>query len=189
LPKLAALFRTIDPPLGIFGIYGNIDKRIRKMPPDQFGGLKILDDEDVATGTYGASLRILGLSMIMSRHENKARVRIQEWIETVSDTDFTIVIGHRPDYIMGMNDLPVDLCLAGHTHGGQIRIPWYGPVITLTRVPHSWARGYRRIGNTRLNVSAGVGNEHAGKFASLRFNCPPEMSLIILEPSENAALQ
>jgi hypothetical protein len=85
--------------------------------------------------------------------------------------------------MMGISDVPVDLCLAGHTHGGQIRIPLVGPIVTLSYVPRSWARGFREVGATRLNVSAGIGCEHAAELPSMRLFCPPEMTLIELRPA------
>ena len=78
---------------------------------------------------------------------------------------------------MGIRDIPVDLYLAGHTHGGQIRIPFGGPIIIPSRVPRSWARGFRELGATRLNVSAGIGCEHASRLPSMRLFCPPEMTV------------
>jgi hypothetical protein len=82
---------------------------------------------------------------------------------------------------VNITDLDIDLCLAGHTHGGQIRIPFFGPVVTLSNVPKEWAMGYRKVRNIRMNVSAGIGSEHAGDLPAIRFNCPPKMSLFIVK--------
>ena len=65
-----------------------------------------------------------------------------------------------------------------------LSIPFFGPLLTLTkRIPRSWALGYREIGKTRLNVSAGIGSEHMVGLCSIRVNCPPEMTLIVIEPA------
>jgi uncharacterized protein len=73
-----------------------------------------------------------------------------------------------------------DLVLAGHTHGGQLRLPGYGAIVTNCGLDRSRARGASRWGaHTWLHVSAGVGTS---PFAPVRFACPPETSLLTLVP-------
>ncbi len=67
----------------------------------------------------------------------------------------------------------------------SIFLPFVGPLITFTRIPRDWARGFREVGRTRLNVSAGIGAEHAHGLPSIRINCPPEMTLIHFVPDGN----
>ena len=83
----------------------------------------------------------------------------------------------------GEGELPIDLCLAGHTHGGQVWVPGYGPLVTDSAVPREWARGFRQIGLPFLNVSAGAGSNRFGGLPPMRFNCPTELTLIELVPS------
>ncbi|MEU4801195.1 metallophosphoesterase [Actinosynnema sp. NPDC023587] len=71
-----------------------------------------------------------------------------------------------------------DLVLAGHTHGGQLRIPGYGALVTNCDLDRSRARGVSRWGSHMwLNVSAGLGTS---PYAPVRFACPPEASLLTL---------
>lgn len=73
-----------------------------------------------------------------------------------------------------------DLVLAGHTHGGQLRVPGYGAVVTNCELDRSRARGVSRWGeHTWLHVSAGLGTS---PYAPVRFACPPEASLLTLVP-------
>ncbi len=127
-------------------------------------------------------IRILGLTLDHSASPDAARLKVGRWLRGVDPEDFVIVAGHRPDFAMGLQSLPVDLVLAGHTHGGQIRVPFYGPIVTLSKVPREWARGFRRIGTPWLDVSAGIGAEHTGGMPSIRVNCRPELVLITLAP-------
>jgi predicted MPP superfamily phosphohydrolase len=77
-----------------------------------------------------------------------------------------------------------DLVLAGHTHGGQLRIPGYGAVVTNCGVDRSRARGASRWGShLRLHVSAGLGTS---PYAPVRFGCRPEASLLELVPRDVA---
>ena len=73
-----------------------------------------------------------------------------------------------------------DLVLAGHTHGGQLRVPGYGALVTNCGLDRSRARGASRWGaHTWLHVSAGLGTS---PYAPVRFACPPEASLLTLVP-------
>ena len=78
-----------------------------------------------------------------------------------------------------------DLVLAGHTHGGQLRLPGYGAIVTNCGLDRSRARGASRWGaHTWLHVSAGVGTS---PFAPVRFACPPEVSLLTLVPRNSGS--
>ncbi|HEX7658505.1 MAG TPA: metallophosphoesterase [Pseudonocardiaceae bacterium] len=73
-----------------------------------------------------------------------------------------------------------DLVLAGHTHGGQLRLPGVGALVTNCELDRSRARGVSRWGTHMwLNVSAGVGTS---PYAPVRFACPPEANLLTLVP-------
>jgi predicted MPP superfamily phosphohydrolase len=75
-----------------------------------------------------------------------------------------------------------DLLLAGHTHGGQLCLPWYGTVVTNCGIDRERARGLHRYpdgGPAWLNVSAGLGTS---PWAPARFACRPEASLLTLTP-------
>ena len=94
-----------------------------------------------------------------------------------------VVVSHVPDVTTRMEDRDLDLHLAGHTHGGQIVVPFFGPPITLSRLPRRYARGLHRFGDHWLNVCAGLGMEgnHAPR---IRFLCPPEIVLLELVGEE-----
>ena len=78
-----------------------------------------------------------------------------------------------------------DLVLAGHTHGGQLRIPFYGALVTNCGLDRSRARGASRWGTDMwLHVSAGLGTS---PYAPVRFACPPEASLLTLVPRSTAS--
>lgn len=183
LQKLAALFRQLSPQYGTYQVVGDTDWWLRdplkKQWFEKLSGVKTLVDESRGINDREVQFRILGLSLGKSRHGDKTF--IENWRKRTNPEEFTIIMGHAPDYIPGLVDLDIDLCLAGHTHGGQIRIPPFGPIITLSSVPREWAMGYRKLRNIRMNVSAGIGSEHAGDLPAIRFNCPPTMSLFIVK--------
>ena len=91
-------------------------------------------------------------------------------------------MGHSPNFALALKDTPVDLCLAGHTHGGQVRVPFFGPLTIYSKIPKEWALGFRQIGLPYLNVTAGVGSNRYGGLPPIRFNCPTELTVIELLP-------
>lgn len=188
LPKLAALFRGLSPPLGIYGVYGDVDEALRRVPADALGGLRLLENAKTRIQYGNTTIEVFGLANYSSRSPEEAKQLIRNWLNTSGPNNLTLLLGHSPDFAVAAQDFPLDLCLAGHTHGGQIRIPIIGPLLTLTKyIPRSWSIGYRKIGKTRLNVSAGIGSEHQSRLPSIRLNCPPEMTLIVIEPDESGS--
>jgi uncharacterized protein len=78
-----------------------------------------------------------------------------------------------------------DLVMAGHTHGGQLRVPGYGAIVTNCQLDRTRARGASRWGaHMWLHVSAGLGTS---PYAPVRFACPPEASLLTLVPRGTSA--
>jgi len=180
LPKITELLDTLHPPLGIFAVPGDTDWRVLDELRNGLGGIRLLEDSEAAVEAPGIRLRIFGLPGEESHGELPAGPSVRRWLDSTKPGDFTIVMGHAPDYVLETQDLPIGLCVAGHTHGGQIRLPFVGPLVTLSSVPRDLARGFHRVGATWLNTSAGIGCEHSAGLPDIRFNCPPEMTLITL---------
>ncbi len=184
MPKLKRLFNTLTPPLGIYAVFGNVDSMLRKRSKSEsLENVTFLQSNSVMLKNKEARIRLLGLTEEQSGEKNTRAIR--EWFEKsrARDGDIRIVMGHRPDYMTEMGELPIDLCLAGHTHGGQIVIPGFGALMTLSDIPRAWVRGYRKVGKTRIHVSAGIGCENTPYLPNIRFCCPPEMTLFTFRPA------
>ncbi|MGE0145026.1 MAG: metallophosphoesterase [Planctomycetota bacterium] len=158
------------PRLGMYAVIGDIDP-----DPRIFDGtrVRLLDDESVDVGGE-SMLQIVGLSLPSSRRslDDSVRSSIAEF------SGFSIVLGHAPDFMLDAiagTAAPDALLLAGHTHGGQVVVPGFGPPITLTAVPRAIAAGgLHRYGAAQLCVSRGIGMER-GLAPRIRFWCPPEI--------------
>jgi uncharacterized protein len=169
--KINVFLREINfnAPYGIFAVGGNVDAHDWQ---------DIFKDTDVTTVDAGKTfdlgpLRLTCLGLGQSYNPGAK----------VINTDpgkFHIVFGHVPNFALGR--IEGDLLIAGHTHGGQVRVPFIGPIITLSRVPCSWAAGLTQLpGGAKLLVSRGIGMER-GTAPTLRFLCRPELSVIDLTP-------
>jgi predicted MPP superfamily phosphohydrolase len=88
-----------------------------------------------------------------------------------------ICVVHDPSPYLAVEEAGYDLMISGHTHGGQVRIPFIGAVVTNSKLPPRYARWTTRVGEMWLFVSPGLGT---GRYAPIRFLCPPEASVIEL---------
>jgi predicted MPP superfamily phosphohydrolase len=89
--------------------------------------------------------------------------------------DFRIVLLHEPDCADQIAKIGADLMIAGHSHGGQVRIPLFGAPI-LPKMGRKYVMGRYNVGDMQLYVNRGIGVIHM----PLRFACPPEITLFTL---------
>ncbi|HCO03149.1 MAG TPA: metallophosphoesterase [Actinobacteria bacterium] len=92
---------------------------------------------------------------------------------------FGLAVVHSPDPAPELAALGYDLIVAGHTHGGQVRLPFVGALVTNSQLPARLCRGASRMGPSILHVSPGLGTS---KYAPFRFLCRPEVTRLILRP-------
>jgi predicted MPP superfamily phosphohydrolase len=93
---------------------------------------------------------------------------------------FGLAVVHSPDPAPELAALGYDLILSGHTHGGQVRLPVIGAIVTNSQMPTKLCRGLSRLGPSVLHVSPGLGTS---KFAPFRFLCRPEATVLELAPT------
>lgn len=86
----------------------------------------------------------------------------------------TLALTHTPDNVYALNQLGADLVFAGHTHGGQARLPGLGAVIVPSRFGRRFDRGHFDVNGTHLFVSSGVGADAP----ALRLWCQPDLVVV-----------
>jgi uncharacterized protein len=94
-----------------------------------------------------------------------------------SPSAFGIAVMHSPDSAPEIVACGYRFLVAGHTHGGQVRFPLIGALVTNSHLPRRLVSGLIRLGDSFLHVSPGLGTS---KYAPFRFLCPPEATLLEL---------
>ncbi len=160
-------------PLGTFATEGDAGPSCSRV----FEGTNVrclVDETALVVLPHGETLAITGLS------RNHGRVRDPAWLAGLMvrgpASTLRIFISHAPDFVDALPE-PVDLVLAGHTHGGQVVIPFFGPPRTASRLPRLYAGDLHDFRGTPLHVSRGVGMERDFT-PPIRFFCPPEICVL-----------
>ena len=149
LEEVNALLRELNfrAPDGVFAVQGNAD--IWYPWTRLFQGLPIYRARSTR------SIDIAGLRLTCLSVGDSFRPHLQ--VPNNEPNRYHIVLGHCPQFAMG--NIEADLLLAGHTHGGQVQLPWIGPLTTGCAVPRSWAGGLTELpGGRKLIVSRGTGH-------------------------------
>lgn len=171
LPALREAVARLHPPLGAFAVEGDVD-------PD--GWERIFEGTAVRALSRTTTLDLgpLTLTALAPQDSRSDHPPVPEV------PGFHLVFGHAPDFTLAA---PAgDLFLAGHTHGGQVRLPGLGPLLTFSAVPREAAAGLSHLPDGRpLYVSRGVGMERSDA-PRVRFNCPPEVVFLELGGGEIA---
>ena len=164
LPEALELLSGIKAPL--FGMPGNHDywstvsfEPIRKCF-NATGGAWLLDEKRIVAG---GKINLIGITC---SHDRQALLPLNPAMKN-------ILLMHFPAWAKKLGGQKFDLMLAGHSHGGQVRIPFYGAVVTPFGVDE-YELGFFQTPAGPLYVGSGIG----WFFANVRFNCRPEITVI-----------
>ncbi len=183
--RCAALLGRLRAPLGVYAILGNHDYWAggdRIAAAVAAAGPTVLRNEArrlVAPG--GAPFWLVGLDDAARRRHD-----FRTALAGVSEDEFRLLLAHEPD----VADLPkarchrFDLQLSGHTHGGQVVLPFIGSPL-LPNLGHHYVRGLHQTRTHPIYTSRGLG----GVPPFIRFDCPPEVTLLTLARQEARAAE
>ncbi|HEX4168321.1 MAG TPA: metallophosphoesterase [Bryobacteraceae bacterium] len=173
-PLMRQLIGSIQARHGIYGILGNHDDSEIAHELEEMG-VRMLVNEAVEIQANSASFWLAGVDDPFDfRCHDLTRALAQ-----VPPDAFQILLAHAPEIYEQAAQSGVDLYLSGHTHAGQIRLPWVGAVRHNAHCPREYAYGLWRHGGMRGYTSAGIGCSSL----PIRFGCPPEAVMIELRRS------
>ncbi|UPT72817.1 MAG: metallophosphoesterase [Elusimicrobiota bacterium] len=170
---LAEILADLKAPLGVYAVLGNHDwwldgPRVRTALEAR--GIKVLENEGVSLKTNGRAFRLAGLADHLERSPNPEAA-----LQGAAREEPAIALIHEPDYFPEIPER-IALTLAGHTHGGQVRLPWIGAPVVPSAYGQRYARGLVKEGTRQLFVTSGVGTS----IIPVRFGVPPEYAVLTL---------
>lgn len=195
IPHLLDLCRQICRYYPVYCVLGNHEQEMksRKLGPLLAGlkslGVVVLDNESCLLSRHGASVKLYGLQIPMVYYKDPLKEYKKEIEFSVSDVrkrlgirkeeGYHILLAHNPLYYPAYRDWGADLTLSGHVHGGIIRIPGKGGLLSpdVTFFP-KYDGGHFREDGKDLIVSRGLGNHFL-----VRVMNPPELVVVTLHRS------
>lgn len=176
--ELLKLLRMLSAPGGVYAVLGSPPVDERDVVPRLFEDLQIqlLVDEHKSVD-LGHGRRLILLGMDCTHYLPLDAQRLARLVSASPDDAPQILMYHAPDLFPEAAELGVDLYLCGHTHGGQVRLPGIGAMITSSQLGRRFQMGLYRDGRTHMYVSRGVGMEGLSA-PRVRFLAPPEITLI-----------
>lgn len=177
---LGAFQRTLgalNPSLGVFAIAGNHDHWAgfdRVAAALKAAGAHFLSNESHRIRLRGETLAVVGIDDLWSQRAEPGRA-----FSRVRADECTIVLAHNPDTALYTRHLRPGVMLSGHTHGGVVRIPFYGsPLRSILRLGTKFYAGLNYYDGFYIYTNRGLGTF----WVRIRINCRPEVSRFSLTP-------
>jgi predicted MPP superfamily phosphohydrolase len=154
-----------------YAVYGNHDSRDRHNVTFFNGtGVKALNGKGAILDFEGRKIWVSGVGI-------DSEWLLPKLFKSMPKDAYSVFLYHFPAGVEPASENGVDLCLTGHTHGGQVRLPFYGAVITRSKLGKQYESGLYRVGNTDMYVNRGIGME-GGFSPRVRFLCLPEITVL-----------
>ena len=168
-------FSALRSPLGTFGVLGNHDSWFDEASTERVlkaAGVGVLENSAIPVARPSGPFWIAGLADLESRRNVTSVPRA---LAGVPDGEPVILLTHWPDPFAEVPDR-VALTLAGHTHCGQVVLPFLGRLVHASEMSKRWACGLYDEGGRKLFVTGGVGVS----ILPVRFRAPPEIVILTL---------
>ena len=169
----AQLLRKMTAPYGLWAVLGNHDN---DTDPDyvtaalEAQNIRVLANQSHAMERNGSRFWLAGLNDVLSDDAD-----VPQTLQSVPAGEAVVMLVHEPDFADVVSRFSVDLQLSGHSHGGQIRVPFLPPLY-LPELARKYVWGTYRVGSLTLYTNPGLGTIGI----PMRLNCPPEITLVTL---------
>jgi uncharacterized protein len=178
--NIAPILKQVEAPLGKFAIYGNHDHggygtEIYETIMKESGFDLLVNEHRIITLLDKSKIAIAGIDDAMLGKPDLAKT-----FQGIPKDLYTIVMMHEPDIAIEIEMFGPHFQLSGHSHGGQIQVPFYGPLIT-PPLATQFYEGFYQVGssNMLLFVNRGLGTTRM----PYRFFSKPEIAFFTLRSS------
>ena len=172
----ARLLRQMTAPHGLWAVMGNHDDATDAEHVThalQAENIRVLANQSEPIEQDGSRFWLAGVNDVIS-----GTADLSKTMHRVPAGEPVILLAHEPDFADEASQYPIDLQLSGHSHGGQIRIPFLPPLY-LPELAKKYVWGTYHVGPLTLHTSAGLGTIGI----PMRLNCPPEVTVLTLRRS------
>jgi len=172
MPLFQKTLAAMEAPLGKFAVRGNWDYRSDWNIFDHTG-FQEMTLEAVRLEKDGQPVMLCGVSYYSGRYSQRA-------LNLLDPNTFNVLLYHSSDLVEYLDDEPIDLYLCGHTHGGQVALPFYGAIVTMADRGQGFEAGLYTVGTMSVYVNRGIGM--CGFGPRVRFFARPEITLFEVSP-------
>ncbi len=169
------LVEEVHPRLGFFGVFGNHDSSDFAQQVADIGihwlGTGVHDLPD-------SPIQLLGIDQLGDDADDGAAILLNG--DPLKPDKLRLMLAHYPSWLSTAADLNVDILLAGHTHGGQIRLPSGLAISNSCDLPRNMSSGLLRHRDTLIAISRGLGEVGIPGINKLRIFCPPHVPVYTL---------
>ncbi len=180
IEPVAEILSGLNAGEGVYAVLGNHDFRVGadhiSSALDR-NGIEVLRNRHVMLRRRGQKLCLAGIDDFLYRADLPRAMR------GISDRTPTVLLSHNPAIIEDAAHMGISLVLSGHTHGGQIRLPFLGCVYGHSEEHMRFKVGRDSLRSTQIYVSRGIGTV----VLPIRYGCPPEIPHFVLEPRERSS--
>jgi predicted MPP superfamily phosphohydrolase len=173
IARVCAAMAALRAPDGVAGVLGNHDHYLGPglvREGLERAGVQVLTNRALVVERAGARLAIAGVDDLIH-----GGIDFESAVSGIPPEVPRVVLSHHPDvFALWPAHLRLDLMLSGHTHGGQVKLPFLGAPYVPSY--HLYGEGLIRDGGRQLYVSRGIGS----LLFPIRWGCPPEISVIRL---------
>jgi predicted MPP superfamily phosphohydrolase len=131
-------------------------------------GIQVLENQSAPLESNGGRFWLAGLKDVVAGKSD-----LPATLQVVPSGEAVVLLAHEPDYADYVQRHAVDLQLSGHSHGGQVRLPFM-PALFLPALAKKYIWGLYQVGGLTLYTNPGLGTVDI----PARLNCPPEITLL-----------
>jgi len=189
MAQVRDFLKKIHAPQGVFAVLGSPPVDLPEVAGEHFGGTEIVPlRHDFRALDLGEGRKLTVLGMDCSHDMPYDEHRFADLMAQLPpDAGARVLLYHSPEMMPFVQNFDVNLYMCGHTHGGQVRVPGYGAIITSAATGKRYEMGRSDENGTTLYVSRGIGLEGLSA-PRLRLFCPPELTLFTLHGGKEEAI-